>query len=294
MRGHADAVALKLACHDPAVHRRLVPGGQQARAVFDAVEQARVEAIGCTPHGRRGEQSLRHDRRPLPSRQVRRDHRPRRCPDRRGGRPDGARAADRPGAAAGRAQAGRALAAVHRGSRRPRPRPARTPARGPAQVRRRRPRPARIARHGRGPHQLRRGGRGRGGRSGPPQGRDRREGRGRRLRGHGEDERRGRRGVRRCRRDCRGGGRCARRRHGRRQRDGRIGDRRRALAAAPARPTSRAGPTTGRSPCASTKPCRPRNCASRRSSIGCAAISTSSSPTCRAWSRGSPTGCNGG
>src|SRR5262249_27264891 len=34
-------------CHDPAVHRRLVPGGQQARAVFEAVEQARVEAIGA-------------------------------------------------------------------------------------------------------------------------------------------------------------------------------------------------------------------------------------------------------
>jgi cobaltochelatase CobT len=47
VRGHADAIALKLACHDPAVHRRLVPGGQQARAVFEAVEQARVEAIGA-------------------------------------------------------------------------------------------------------------------------------------------------------------------------------------------------------------------------------------------------------
>jgi cobaltochelatase CobT len=47
VRGHADALALKLACHDPAVHRRLVPGGQQARAVFEAVEQARVEAIGA-------------------------------------------------------------------------------------------------------------------------------------------------------------------------------------------------------------------------------------------------------
>ena len=46
VRGHADAVALKLACHDPNVHRKLIPGGQQARAVFDAVEQARVEAIG--------------------------------------------------------------------------------------------------------------------------------------------------------------------------------------------------------------------------------------------------------
>jgi cobaltochelatase CobT len=46
VRGHADSIALRLACHDPAVHRKLVPGGQQARAVFDAVEQARVEAIG--------------------------------------------------------------------------------------------------------------------------------------------------------------------------------------------------------------------------------------------------------
>jgi cobaltochelatase CobT len=47
VRGHADSIALRVACHDPAVHRRLVPGGQQARAVFDAVEQARVEAIGA-------------------------------------------------------------------------------------------------------------------------------------------------------------------------------------------------------------------------------------------------------
>jgi len=47
VRGHADAIALRLACHDPGVHRKLVPGGQQARAVFEAVEQARVEAIGA-------------------------------------------------------------------------------------------------------------------------------------------------------------------------------------------------------------------------------------------------------
>src|SRR5471030_1233224 len=46
VRGHADSISLKLACHDPSVHRRLVPGEQQARAVFEAVEQARVEAIG--------------------------------------------------------------------------------------------------------------------------------------------------------------------------------------------------------------------------------------------------------
>ena len=46
-RGHADSIALKLACHDPAVHRRQMPTGQQGRAVFEAVEQARVEAIGA-------------------------------------------------------------------------------------------------------------------------------------------------------------------------------------------------------------------------------------------------------
>ncbi len=47
VRGNADSIALKIACHDPAVHRRLQPAGQQARAVFEAVEQARVEAIGA-------------------------------------------------------------------------------------------------------------------------------------------------------------------------------------------------------------------------------------------------------
>src|SRR5512139_2609996 len=47
VRGHADSIALRLACHDAVVHRRLQPAGQQARAVFEAVEQARVEAIGA-------------------------------------------------------------------------------------------------------------------------------------------------------------------------------------------------------------------------------------------------------
>ncbi|HEX8664539.1 MAG TPA: cobaltochelatase subunit CobT [Beijerinckiaceae bacterium] len=46
VRGHADSMALRLACHDAAIHRRLAPEAQAARAVFDAVEQARVEAIG--------------------------------------------------------------------------------------------------------------------------------------------------------------------------------------------------------------------------------------------------------
>ena len=94
----------KLACHDPAVHRRLVPGGQQARAVFDAVEQARVEAIGARrmdgvannltamldDRFHRGKFDEVTDRADAPIEEARRH--------------DGARAADRPGAAAGRAR----------------------------------------------------------------------------------------------------------------------------------------------------------------------------------------------
>jgi len=45
-RGLGDAMALKRACHDQRIHMKLAPEGKQARAVFDAVEQARVEAIG--------------------------------------------------------------------------------------------------------------------------------------------------------------------------------------------------------------------------------------------------------
>ncbi|MFL1875794.1 cobaltochelatase subunit CobT [Hansschlegelia beijingensis] len=47
LRGHADSMALRLACHDQRMHARLAPQGSEARAVFDAVEQARVEAIGA-------------------------------------------------------------------------------------------------------------------------------------------------------------------------------------------------------------------------------------------------------
>lgn len=46
LRGHADSMALRLACHDREIHRRLAPQVPSARAVFDAVEQVRVEAIG--------------------------------------------------------------------------------------------------------------------------------------------------------------------------------------------------------------------------------------------------------
>ena len=46
-RGLGDSMALRIACHDPAVHRRLSPEGRNARAVFDAAEQARIEAVGA-------------------------------------------------------------------------------------------------------------------------------------------------------------------------------------------------------------------------------------------------------
>ena len=45
-RGVGDSMALRLACHDQALHRRLSPVGRNARAVFDAAEQARVESVG--------------------------------------------------------------------------------------------------------------------------------------------------------------------------------------------------------------------------------------------------------
>jgi cobaltochelatase CobT len=47
VRGEADAVALKLRHHNAVLHAREAPSGEMARAVFDAVEQARVEAIGA-------------------------------------------------------------------------------------------------------------------------------------------------------------------------------------------------------------------------------------------------------
>ncbi len=47
LRGHADSMALRLACHDATIHRRAAPEGDAARAVFDAIEQARVESIGA-------------------------------------------------------------------------------------------------------------------------------------------------------------------------------------------------------------------------------------------------------
>ncbi len=46
LRGQADSLALTAACHDIKVHSRLAPGAGPARAVFDAAERARIEALG--------------------------------------------------------------------------------------------------------------------------------------------------------------------------------------------------------------------------------------------------------
>jgi cobaltochelatase CobT len=46
-RGLADSFSLRLANHDVAVHGKYQPQGRNARAVFESVEQARVEAIGA-------------------------------------------------------------------------------------------------------------------------------------------------------------------------------------------------------------------------------------------------------
>jgi cobaltochelatase CobT len=46
-RGQADAMAMRLAAHDEQTHRRRAPVDPEARAAFDALEQARVEALGC-------------------------------------------------------------------------------------------------------------------------------------------------------------------------------------------------------------------------------------------------------
>src|SRR5271170_1869143 len=46
LRGAADSMALRLRYHDDGVHAKRLPGGPLARAIFESLEQARVEALG--------------------------------------------------------------------------------------------------------------------------------------------------------------------------------------------------------------------------------------------------------
>ena len=47
LRGQADRLALRRAYHDPTVHARYRPPGYRARAVFDALEEARCLSLGA-------------------------------------------------------------------------------------------------------------------------------------------------------------------------------------------------------------------------------------------------------
>jgi cobaltochelatase CobT len=47
LRGWADSLALTTACHDRKLHMKLAPASGQARNVFEAVERARIEALGA-------------------------------------------------------------------------------------------------------------------------------------------------------------------------------------------------------------------------------------------------------
>ncbi len=51
IRGLADRMALRLAHHDEAAHTRALPGNAEAAAVFEGLEQARLEAIGAQALG---------------------------------------------------------------------------------------------------------------------------------------------------------------------------------------------------------------------------------------------------
>ena len=48
-RGLSDSMALRLAKHDSGVHARHLPAGENARAVFNAVEQARISSFMKAP-----------------------------------------------------------------------------------------------------------------------------------------------------------------------------------------------------------------------------------------------------
>ena len=46
LRGWADGLSLRAGCHDQKLHNKLAPSAGQARSVYDAIERARIEAVG--------------------------------------------------------------------------------------------------------------------------------------------------------------------------------------------------------------------------------------------------------
>ncbi len=64
MRGLADGMALRIRYHDAVLHRKMMPADVSARAVYEALEDARIEAVGTADYpGAAGniETVLRHD-----------------------------------------------------------------------------------------------------------------------------------------------------------------------------------------------------------------------------------------
>ncbi|MCW5761316.1 MAG: cobaltochelatase subunit CobT, partial [Phenylobacterium sp.] len=51
IRGLADQMALRIAHHDPAAHAKTRPASGGGQPIYDALEQARIEAIGATAMG---------------------------------------------------------------------------------------------------------------------------------------------------------------------------------------------------------------------------------------------------
>jgi cobaltochelatase CobT len=51
LRGMADQIALRLAHHDPSTHARSRPAAPDAQAIYESLEQARIEAIGSNALG---------------------------------------------------------------------------------------------------------------------------------------------------------------------------------------------------------------------------------------------------
>ncbi len=92
-RGLADSFALRLSNHSDQVHTRYRPEGKNARAVFEAVEQARIEALGANAMPGMAEQSFGHAGRPLSQEGRLPLHRPQGCAARRGRGADRAREA---------------------------------------------------------------------------------------------------------------------------------------------------------------------------------------------------------
>ena len=67
-RGAADSAALRLRYHDARLHARVAPADAEARSVFDALEMARVEALGARAMG-----GVRHNLSHLTDARVRGD-----------------------------------------------------------------------------------------------------------------------------------------------------------------------------------------------------------------------------